>query len=70
MGNYKEGGLAMATSSIFASFQINDKETAERFANALDKSASEPEWKPTNHIVHLTDPKKIKELWAKRETLE
>ena len=35
----------MATSSIYASFDIRDKETAERFVKALEESADGPEWK-------------------------
>ena len=30
------GGVIMATSSIFASFNINDSKTANAFAEALD----------------------------------
>ena len=33
----------MATSSIFADFTIKDKETAERFVDALVESFEEPE---------------------------
>ncbi len=58
----------MATSSIFASFDIKDKETAERFVKALDKSANGPEWKPIAPVKPpLTDKNAILELWAKRE---
>ncbi len=58
----------MATSSIFASFDIRDKETAEKFVKALEESANESEWKPIAPIKpSLTDKKAILELWAKRE---
>jgi len=58
----------MATSSIFASFDIKDKETAERFVKALDESANGPEWKLIAPVKPpLTDKDGIMELWAKRE---
>lgn len=43
----------MATSGIFTSFDIKDKEKAERFVEALDESANEPEWKPIAPIKSL-----------------
>ncbi len=36
----------MATSSIFTNFTITDEKSAERFADALDKAAQQPSWKP------------------------
>ena len=62
------GGIIMATSSIFASFDIRDKETAEKFVKALEESANGPEWKPISSVkAPLTDKSAILELWAKRE---
>jgi hypothetical protein len=58
----------MATSSIFASFDIKDKETAERFVEALDESANGSEWKPIAPVKPpLTDKNEILKLWEKRE---
>ena len=58
----------MATSSIFASFDIRDKETVERFVKALEESANGPEWKPIAPVKPpLTDKNAILELWEKRE---
>lgn len=58
----------MATSSIFASFDIRDKESAEKFVKALEESANGPKWKPIAPITPpLTDKDAILELWAKRE---
>lgn len=58
----------MAVSSIFASFNIRDRETAEKFVKALEESADGPEWKPIASVKPpLTDKNAILELWAKRE---
>ena len=58
----------MATSSIFASFDIKDRKTAEAFAEALAQSANEPEWKPDKSVEPLlTDPDEIRKLFAKRK---
>lgn len=58
----------MAVSSIFASFDIRDRETAEKFVKALEESASGPEWKTIAPVKPpLTDKNAILELWAKRE---
>jgi len=58
----------MATSSIFASFNINDRKTAKAFAEALDESAKEPKRVPTSPAPsHLTDKQKILELLAQRK---
>lgn len=43
----------MATSSIFAGFDIRDKETAERFVKALEESANGLEWKPIAPVSRL-----------------
>jgi hypothetical protein len=58
----------MATSSIFASFDIKDKDTAEKFVDALDESANGPKWSPIAPVKPpLTDKNEILNLWAKRE---
>ena len=58
----------MATSSIFASFDIKDKKTAEAFVEALDQSANGPEWKPVKPVEPiLTDHDAIRELFTKRK---
>lgn len=57
----------MATSSIFANFDIRDKKTAERFVEALDESAHDPAWNPVAPIdPPLTDKDAIRALLAKR----
>lgn len=40
----------MATSSIFANFNITDKKTAEAFVAALDASTRDPKRKPVSPI--------------------
>lgn len=59
----------MATSSIFANFNITDSKKAENFVNALDSSAKETEKNPSSEkkafIVLSGD---IKSLWAKRKS--
>lgn len=58
----------MATSSIFASFNIKDRKTAEAFAEALDQSANEPMRVPTSPAPsHITDRDKILEILAQRK---
>ncbi len=37
-----KGGNNMAASSIFASFNINDNQKADRFVTALEESEKEP----------------------------
>lgn len=57
----------MATSSIFANFNINDKKTAERFVLAIEKSAKMAETLPPIPTRRpLTDKAKIAALWEKR----
>ena len=59
----------MATSSIFASFNINDNQKAERFVTALEESAKEPlrtPEAPTPHV--LTDKDKILALFNKEKS--
>lgn len=56
----------MATSSIFASFDIRDKKTANAFVNALEASVNETAWKPVAPIKPpLTDKGEIMALWKK-----
>lgn len=65
--DYFLGGVMMATSSIFANFDIEDKGIAERFVEALEESAHDPEWKPVAPIAPpLTDQEAIRALLAKR----
>lgn len=59
----------MATSSIFASFDIKDKETATRFINALEESANDPPYEPISPVEPpITDKEELLALLAKRET--
>lgn len=61
----------MATSSIFANFDIKDKKTAKRFVDALESSAHAPAWKPVTPVKPpLTDKEEIKALWTKRGTAD
>lgn len=58
----------MATSSIFASFNINDSRKADRFVTALEESVKEPlrtPEAPTPHV--LTDKDKILALFGKKQ---
>lgn len=58
----------MATSSIFANFSIKDKTTAEKFVEALEQSANDPERTPTTpNSVHISDKDKILKLFAQRK---
>ena len=58
----------MATSSIFANFSIKDKKTAEKFVDALEQSANDPERTPTSaNSVHVSDKDKILKLFAQRK---
>ena len=58
----------MAISSIFASFNIYDRKTANTFAEALDESAKEPKRVPTSPApLHITDRNKILELLTQRK---
>lgn len=59
----------MATSSIFASFNINDKKTAEAFAAALEASSKDPRRVRTSPAsIRLTDKKKVAEMFSRRKT--
>lgn len=56
----------MATSSIFASFNIKDSKTAEAFVAALDASANDPKRTPEAPTPHvMTDKKQILEFFSK-----
>jgi hypothetical protein len=58
----------MATSSIFASFNIKDRKTAKAFAEALDQSAKEPKRVSSSSApLHITDMKQILRLIAQRK---
>lgn len=53
----------MATSSIFADFSIYDKEKAEAFVDALDRSANGPKWEPKGPVSRtVTDPAEIRAI--------
>ncbi|MGN0730145.1 hypothetical protein [Treponema sp.] len=59
----------MATSSIFANFNITDSKKAESFVTALDNSAKEKNKKPcANKNSFVVLPDDIKSLWAKRKS--
>lgn len=62
----------MATSSIFASFDINDPQKAAAFVNALDKSYRDSLKHPVKHKplddILSTDSDKIKKLAKKWNT--
>jgi hypothetical protein len=54
----------MATSSIFASFDITDPKKARAFVRALEKSASSsPNSRPKRKTI-VTDRKRIKALFS------
>lgn len=58
----------MATSSIFANFNITDKRNAESFGAALDASMHDPKWEPISPVnPPLTDHAAIRTFLAKRE---
>lgn len=59
----------MATSSIFASFDIKEKNEAERFVEALEASANDPkrERKSTASLNNLSKDE-IQIFMAKRKT--
>ena len=64
---YSVRGTIMATSSIFANFNITDSKKAESFVKALDISAKENTKKSTeSKSSFLVLPNDIKSLWAKR----
>lgn len=59
----------MATSSIFASFDIHDKAAAQRFADALERCEAEPEWKSSEPAPQLlTNHNAIRALLARRKS--
>ena len=58
----------MATSSIFANFNITDSKKAEDFVKALDISAKETSKKSAvSNKSFVVLPNDIKSLWAKRK---
>lgn len=57
----------MATSSIFANFDIKSKKNAEDFVAALDKSENYNSEKKIISYDELNDSLTIKSLWAKRK---
>lgn len=58
----------MATSSIFANFNINDNETAEAFAEALAQSAADqPPMPKSSNAVYVTEPDELKRMMARRK---
>jgi hypothetical protein len=64
----RQGGVTMATSSIFANFDITDKKTAEAFVAALDASAHDPVREPSIPVKPpMTDHDEIRALMAKRK---
>ena len=59
----------MATSSIFANFDIHDPEKAEAFVHALELSEQDKQKYPApdfSHCEYVTDPEKMKKLFAER----
>jgi len=62
----------MATSSIFANFDIQDPEKAEAFIHALELSEQDKQKYPDDfsfsncESVYVTDHKKMDELFAER----
>ena len=59
----------MATSSIFANVKITDPKKAEAFINAMDAAANLPKKNiQTTTSFLVDDPKKIKEMLAKRKS--
>ena len=57
----------MATSSIFANFDIKDKKTAEDFVEALDRFSNEPIKTIKKEFQEISDFDEIKVLWTKRK---
>lgn len=56
----------MPESSIFHNFTINGEEAAERFADALDKAAQQPPWKPQGEVAPLIrNPEVIRTMFEK-----
>ena len=59
----------MATSSIFANFDIHDSEKAEAFVHALELSEQDKQAHPNESLPHceyVTDSKRLDELFAER----
>ncbi|MCC8044661.1 MAG: hypothetical protein LIP12_04080 [Clostridiales bacterium] len=66
-GQSQKEGVRMAKSSIFANFTITDKETAEKFAEALEIASNQPKWTPSEPVeAPVRDPEKIRAIFARR----
>lgn len=58
----------MATSTILTNIVIRDPQEAEAFANALEESSRDPEWKSSApSMPSLTDLDEIRRLITKRK---
>ncbi|MBP0959721.1 MAG: hypothetical protein J5992_06325 [Oscillospiraceae bacterium] len=58
----------MATSSIFANFNITDNKTAEAFVAALEASEKDVKRRPTSPVnPPMTDPEAIRKFFAQRK---
>ncbi|MCD7811235.1 MAG: hypothetical protein LUG91_05210 [Ruminococcus sp.] len=59
----------MPESSIFHNFTITDEKAAERFADALDKAAQQPPWKPQGEVAPLIrNPEVIRTMFEKAKS--
>ena len=56
----------MATSSIFANFEIKDPKAVRVFVDALCSDKPWPQPRPTVHADHLSSPDEIREFFATR----
>ena len=66
---YGEGGVMMATSSIFAKVRIDNPKQAEAFIDALEASENKPKRKPSVPVKPpLTDYDAIRRLMMKGDT--
>jgi hypothetical protein len=64
-GKEKGGACVMATSSITHNFVINDTQSAERFAEALDN----PKYEKTNiNVEYISSPDNLRLLVKKWKT--
>ena len=55
----------MATSSIFANFELKDPKTVDVFVDALCSDDPWPQPKATVVAEHITDPKDIRAFFAR-----
>ena len=58
------GGKNMATSSIFANFDITDKKKAHAFVRAVEKSAREQPRAVVHEKTLVTDREKVRALFS------